>query len=72
MSAIWMRVRAELRGRWTWTAFADNVGVVPESAVPFLAAALVIPITVVAANVVAALPARAAGRVGPASVLRTE
>jgi predicted lysophospholipase L1 biosynthesis ABC-type transport system permease subunit len=59
-------------GRWTWNLFAGNVGVVPEPAVPLLAALLVVPITVVAANVVAALPARAAGRVQPGSVLRSE
>ena len=59
-------------GRWTWHAFADNVGVVPEPAIPILAAMLVVPITIVVANVVAGLPARAGGRVVPASVLRTE
>ena len=59
-------------GRWAWSAFAGNVGVVPEPAIPLVAALFVVPITLVAANVVAALPARAAGRVGPASVLRTE
>src|SRR5207253_1714514 len=59
-------------GRWAWSAFAGNVGVVPEPAIPIVAAMLVIPITLFAANVVAALPGRAAGRVVPASVLRTE
>ena len=59
-------------GRWAWSAFAGNVGVVPEPAIPLVAAMLVVPITLVAANIVAALPARAASRVGPASVLRTE
>jgi predicted lysophospholipase L1 biosynthesis ABC-type transport system permease subunit len=59
-------------GRWAWNAFANSVGVVPEPAIPLVAALLVIPITLIAANAVAALPARAAGHVGPASVLRTE
>ena len=59
-------------GRWAWSAFAGSVGVVPEPAIPFLAAVLVVPITLVAANLVAALPAGAAGRVRAASVLRTE
>jgi hypothetical protein len=59
-------------GRWTWNLFAGNVGVVPEPAVPLLAALLVVPITIVAANIAAALPARAAGRVRPGSVLRSE
>jgi FtsX-like permease family len=59
-------------GRWAWDAFANNVGVVPEPAIPLVAALLVVPITIVAANLAAALPARAAGRVLSASVLRTE
>jgi putative ABC transport system permease protein len=59
-------------GRWTWNAFADNVGVVPEPAVPLIAAFLVVPITIAAANIVAALPGRWAGRTRPAVVLRSE
>ena len=59
-------------GRWAWSAFAGNVGVVPEPAIPLVAVVLVVPIAVLAANAVAALPARAAGRVRPAVVFRAE
>jgi FtsX-like permease family len=59
-------------GRWLWSRFADQVGLVPESAVAAWAIALLVPGALLLANAVAALPARAAARVRPALVLRTE
>ena len=59
-------------GRWLWAWFASQQGVVAEPRVPFSAIVLVIPAAVVLANIVAALPARAAGLTRPALVLRTE
>ena len=59
-------------GRWTWTVFADRVGVVPQVRVPLLAVGLVIPATVVLANLLGVVPARSAARTQPAIVLRTE
>src|SRR5207244_894615 len=59
-------------GRWGWTGFAGRLGVVPEPVVPLLAVLTIIPATLVLANLVAAGPGWAAGRVPPASVLRAE
>ena len=59
-------------GRWGWNVFADQLGVVPEPITPALFALLLIPAAIVFANLVGALPARIAGRLRPASVLRTE
>jgi len=61
-----------LVGRWLWVWFASQQGVVAEPRVPFSAVILVVPAAVVVANVVAVLPARAAGLTQPALVLRTE
>jgi len=59
-------------GRWTWTTFADRVGVVPQARIPLLAVLIVIPAALVLANLVGVLPARSAARTQPAMVLRTE
>jgi ABC-type lipoprotein release transport system permease subunit len=59
-------------GRWTWTIFADRVGVVPAPRVPLMAVGLVIPAAVVLANLLGVVPARSAARTQPAIVLRTE
>jgi len=59
-------------GRWLWTTFATNLGVFPEPRIPAIAVALVVPGTIVLANLVALLPARSAARTQPASILRTE
>jgi hypothetical protein len=59
-------------GRFVWTRFADDLGIVPVTVVPV---ALVVAITVVVlviANVVAAAPAGLAARTRPAEALRTE
>jgi putative ABC transport system permease protein len=59
-------------GRWSWTAFADNLGVLPDPVVPLLSILVAVPATLVVANLVAAGPAFAAGRMRPATVLRAE
>ena len=59
-------------GRWAWTIAAERLGVVVAPVVPALALLLVVPLTLVVANVVAAGPAWLAGRTRPAVVLRAE
>jgi predicted lysophospholipase L1 biosynthesis ABC-type transport system permease subunit len=59
-------------GRWIWTGFADQLGILPSPAIPVAALLLTIPATLVLANLIAFLPGRAAGRVQAATVLRTE
>jgi ABC-type antimicrobial peptide transport system permease subunit len=59
-------------GRLAWLAFADRQGVVPEAVVGSWPILALIPLTIVLANLVAALPGRAAARLAPATVLRTE
>jgi ABC-type lipoprotein release transport system permease subunit len=59
-------------GPWTWTFFADRAGVVPVARVTLPAVFLVIPGTLVLANLLGVLPARSAARTQPAIVLRTE
>ena len=59
-------------GRWGWNVFSAQVGVVPEPVSPVVFALLLIPATILFANLVAAVPARIAGRLRPAPVLRTE
>ena len=58
-------------GRRVWLVFADRIGVVPEAVVP-LSFALVVPAILVAALLIAAVPARLATRPRPAVVLRSE
>jgi hypothetical protein len=59
-------------GRWAWRLFAAQLGVLPEPAVPLTAILIAIPGALVIANLIAAVPARAAARTQPATVLRTE
>jgi ABC-type lipoprotein release transport system permease subunit len=59
-------------GRWAWRLFADGLGIVPEPVLPLPAVALLVPIAFLAANLVAAVPGRAAARTQPALVLRAE
>ena len=59
-------------GRWGWNLFANQLGVVPEPQVSFLPLVLAIPATVLLANLIALIPGRAASRVQPAIVLRSE
>jgi hypothetical protein len=59
-------------GRWVWTFFAHGLGVVPQSAVPLFVVLMTIPGALFLANLIAALPARAAAQTHPAIVLRSE
>jgi putative ABC transport system permease protein len=59
-------------GRWWWTLFADRMGIVPEPTLPLVLIGLLVPATVLLANLIAAVPARVAGRTQPALVLRAE
>ncbi len=59
-------------GRYLWDMFARQISVVPEPSVPVLIVLLVIAGALVAANLVAAIPGRAAARVPAAALLRAE
>ncbi len=59
-------------GRWVWLVFAARLGVAPEPQIPLLAVLVSIPVALVIANAVAAVPGWMAGRLRPAPVLRTE
>ena len=59
-------------GRWVWAVFAGRLGVPPRPVTPVLAVTLLVPATIVLANLVAAVPARLAARTQPAAALRTE
>jgi ABC-type antimicrobial peptide transport system permease subunit len=59
-------------GRWVWIVFARQLGIVPEPVTPPVGLLLLVPATVLVANLVAAWPARLAGRIRPAVALRTE
>jgi hypothetical protein len=60
-------------GRWSWRWFANSLGVIPDPAPPSIVLiAAVAGGTIVLANLIAALPARAAARTQAAVVLRTE
>jgi ABC-type antimicrobial peptide transport system permease subunit len=59
-------------GRWIWRAFSDGIAVVPVAVFRpwWIVAAAVV--TVAVANLIAAIPSRAAARTHPAVVLRSE
>jgi hypothetical protein len=59
-------------GRWGWTIFAEEIGVIPDSVVPLVPMLVLVPAALVIANLIAALPAAIAARTPPAVVLRTE
>jgi ABC-type lipoprotein release transport system permease subunit len=59
-------------GRRLWSAHAEALGVLDVPRVPWFAIAVIIPAVIVLANLIAALPARAAARMRPALVLRSE
>ncbi|MFY9587971.1 MAG: FtsX-like permease family protein [Actinomycetota bacterium] len=59
-------------GRWTWRIFADQLGMVPASRVAAVQIVLLVPASLLLANLIAAIPGRAAARVRPAVILRTE
>jgi len=49
-------------GRWVWRVFAAQLGVLPEPAVPLVTIFIAVPGAFALANLVAAIPARAAAR----------
>jgi hypothetical protein len=59
-------------GRWGWYLFTTQLGIVFEPRIGSVPLLLAVPATLVAANLIALLPGRAASRVKPAVVLRTE
>jgi putative ABC transport system permease protein len=59
-------------GRWGWTIFADQLGVLPEPVVPTVGILLAIPTTLALAYLTATLPGRAVTRHPPATNLRSE
>jgi ABC-type lipoprotein release transport system permease subunit len=59
-------------GRWAWRLYIERLGLPSVAVVPLLMTILIAPIALMIANVVAALPARAAARTAAALVLRTE
>jgi ABC-type antimicrobial peptide transport system permease subunit len=61
-----------LTGRWLCTVFANNIYAVPHPTEPVLAIVIVAVSALVLANLVAALPGRAAARTSSAQVLRGE
>jgi ABC-type antimicrobial peptide transport system permease subunit len=61
-----------LAGRWAWVLFASSAGLAPAASVPIPLVLLTIPVTAALAAGIAVWPGRAAARVRPAVVLRTE
>jgi ABC-type lipoprotein release transport system permease subunit len=59
-------------GRIAWRLFAEQIGVIPDASTPAVLLALVVPATILLANLIAIGPAVAAMRTHPASVLREE
>jgi hypothetical protein len=59
-------------GRWAWVLVNQGLHSLAGPVTPTLAVLAVVPATVLAANLVAALPARAAAAARPAVVLRSE
>jgi len=61
-----------IAGRAAWALFANGLGVPPSPVVPLLLIGLSVPATLLLANLIGAIPARAAARTEAAVVLRTE
>jgi hypothetical protein len=59
-------------GRWTWTTFANSIGVVPAPVVPVTTLALGIGGLIAAGALIALWPAAIAARTVPAALLRAE
>jgi putative ABC transport system permease protein len=59
-------------GRWAWSLYANQLGVKAEPTVWLAAVLLIIPVTILVANALAAIPGRIAARTEPAVVLRSE
>jgi ABC-type lipoprotein release transport system permease subunit len=61
-----------LAGRWAWLLFAGSAGVGNQADVPLSLVLLVIPVTLILAVLLAAVPGWTAARVRPALILRSE
>jgi putative ABC transport system permease protein len=59
-------------GRWAWWLVADQLGVASAPRVPVLAIFVIVPATLLVANLAAAVPGWLAAGTRPAEVLRTE
>jgi putative ABC transport system permease protein len=59
-------------GRWVWTLFANQIGVISEPVVELSSLLLAIPVTLLLANLIAFIPGRLAARTRPAAALRSE
>lgn len=59
-------------GRWSWALFAGSVGVAGNAEIPVTIVLLVVPVTLLLANLIAAGPGWAAARLRPAAILRAE
>ncbi len=59
-------------GRFAWAAIAGQIGVATDAALPGLALAILVPLTILAVLLIAYLPARAVSRIRPAVALRSE
>ena len=59
-------------GRWAWVIFADSVGVAGRADIPVPLVLLIAPAVLLLAVGIAAVPAAAAARIRPATVLRAE
>jgi hypothetical protein len=59
-------------GRWAWTVVARQLGTAAEPVTPLVAVLVAVPAGLLLANLVAAVPARVASRLRPATVLRSE
>jgi len=61
-----------IAGRQAWAFFANAAGVAPRPDVPLPLVLLAVPVTLLLANVIAALPGWTAARLRPAAVLHAE
>jgi ABC-type lipoprotein release transport system permease subunit len=59
-------------GRWAWVLVNRGLGSAAGPVTPTLAVLALVPVTILLANLLAALPARAAAATRPAQVLRSE
>jgi len=61
-----------IAGRWLWDVFARDLDVVPEPSTPFVLLLAISAVALAVGILAAAIPARAARRVRPARILRSE
>ena len=59
-------------GRWAWTIVSSGIGSSSPPSVPAGAVAIIVPVTLLLANLIAAWPGYAATRLAPALEMRSE